>query len=264
MTKKAVLLNLLFVLVTAALAPGATRLVSEAHVPNEIIVKFRRNAAASIEKSLAESTTGSNLVLIDSLGELNKKYSIREAQSLFKNFRKKREEIKALLKKDKALLNKKEKRYLTRLKRAQKGAGIPELDRIYKLQIKLEAGQSLQGAVAAYNNNPDVEYAELNYIVSINTTPNDPLYPLQWSLTQALTIDTGTLTITCGLTSERLPVIVSMTTAMVIWMIYTATTFAIMMAIHMTTVATAHIVQEQSPLKAITGWILPEFASVQG
>jgi hypothetical protein len=27
-----------------------------------------------------------------------------------------------------------------------------------------------------------VEYAELNYIVSINATPNDPLYPLQWSL----------------------------------------------------------------------------------
>ncbi|MHC4110148.1 MAG: S8 family serine peptidase [Planctomycetota bacterium] len=145
-------------------------------------MKFRRNAADSIEKSLAESTTPSNLLLIDSLEELNQKYRIRDAQVLFKNFRKKREETKALLSKDKALLNRKEKRILARLKRAPKGAVIPELERIYKLRIKLEAGQSIQGAVAAYNNNPDVEYAELNYIVSINATPNDPLYPLQWSL----------------------------------------------------------------------------------
>jgi subtilisin family serine protease len=27
-----------------------------------------------------------------------------------------------------------------------------------------------------------VEYAELNYIVSIDLTPNDPLYPVQWPL----------------------------------------------------------------------------------
>ncbi|NIN34405.1 MAG: S8 family serine peptidase, partial [Gammaproteobacteria bacterium] len=50
------------------------------------------------------------------------------------------------------------------------------------MRIKLEAGQSLQEVVAAFNSHPDVEYAELNYIVSINLTPNDPLYPLQWSL----------------------------------------------------------------------------------
>jgi parallel beta-helix repeat protein len=40
----------------------------------------------------------------------------------------------------------------------------------------------LEEAVAAYQNNPDVEFAELNYIVSIDLTPNDPLYPLHWSL----------------------------------------------------------------------------------
>ncbi|MHC4309328.1 MAG: S8 family serine peptidase [Planctomycetota bacterium] len=175
-------MNLLIVLATAVLAPAATRLGSGVHVPNEIIVKFRQNAAASIEKALAESTTESNLVLLDSLEKLNQKYRIKDAQVLFKNFRKHREEKKALMKKDKALLNGKEKRVLARLKRAPKGARIPELDRIYKLRIKLEAGQSIQAAVAAYDNNPDVEYAELNYIFSIDETPDDPLYPLQWCL----------------------------------------------------------------------------------
>jgi len=170
------------VLETAALAPAATRLASGAHVPDEIIVKFRRNVADSLEKAISESTTGSNPGLPDSLQGLNRKYRIRDAQILFKNFRKNREEKNALLKKDKALLNDEEKRILARLKRAPKGARIPELDRIYKLGIKLEAGQSIQGAVAAYNNSPDVEYAELNYIFSIDQMPDDPLYPLQWSL----------------------------------------------------------------------------------
>jgi subtilisin family serine protease len=127
-------------------------------------------------------TSTGKLKLSSELDELNKKYRIKDAQAVFKNFRKNRDKTKALLSKDKALLNKKEKRILERLKRAPKDAGIPELDRIYKLRIELEEGQSLQEIVAAYNNNPDVEYAELNYIVSINATPNDPLYPLQWSL----------------------------------------------------------------------------------
>jgi predicted outer membrane repeat protein len=170
------------VLITAALTPAATRLVSGAHVSDEILVKFRRDVSDSIEKAMAESTTGSNPGLPDSLKDLNQKYRIRDARKLFKNFRKNREEKNALLKKDKVLLKDEEKRILTRLKRAPKGARIPELDRIYKIRIKLEAGQSIQGAVAAYKNNPDVEYAELNYIFSIDQMPDDPLYQLQWSL----------------------------------------------------------------------------------
>jgi subtilisin family serine protease len=170
------------VLVTAAPVPAATRLVSGAHVPNEIIVKFHQNAAVSIEKALAESTTNSNLGLLDSLEELNQQYRINGAQAVFKNFKKNRDKTKTLLKKDATLLTKKERGVLARLKRAPKGARIPELDRIYKLRIKPEKGQSLQGIVAAFNSNPDVEYAELNYIVSINATPNDPLYPIQWPL----------------------------------------------------------------------------------
>lgn len=163
-------------------AAAAPRLVSGAHVPNEIIVKFRPKAAASIEKALADSTTNDNLGLPDSLEGLDQRYRIDDAQVLFKNFRKQREKKKALLKKNEALLNGEEKRILARLKRAPKGARIPELDRIYKLRVKPEKGQSLQEILAAFNGNPDVEYAELNYIVSVYSTPNDPLYPIQWPL----------------------------------------------------------------------------------
>jgi subtilisin family serine protease len=181
-TKRTLLLILLILLAAAEPAPAAARLVSGKHVPNEIIVKFRPDVAASIEKRLEESGSASNPELTNSLDELNKIYRIRSIQPLFKNFNQKREKTKALLQKDKTLLTKIEKRILARLKRAPKNSRVPELDRIYKLQIKLEKGHSLQGALTAYNSNPDVEYAELNYIHSVNLTPADVLYPLQWSL----------------------------------------------------------------------------------
>ncbi|GAI25210.1 unnamed protein product, partial [marine sediment metagenome] len=117
-----------------------------------------------------------------SLDKLNKEHRFKKAKPLFKNFRTNRQHLKALLKKDKALLTKKEKHILRRLKRTPKGAKVPELDRIYKIHLDLEPSQSLEDVVAAYNSDPDVEYAELNYIVSINLTPNDPLYPIQWPL----------------------------------------------------------------------------------
>ncbi|MHC4315540.1 MAG: S8 family serine peptidase [Planctomycetota bacterium] len=122
------------------------------------------------------------LKLSRELDELNASYKIREIKPLFKNFKQRCQQLRALQNKNEALLNLREKRIIRRLKRAPKNAKVPNLDRIYKLRIKLEQGESLQEAVAAYNRHPDVEYAELNYIVSINVTPNDPLYPLQWSL----------------------------------------------------------------------------------
>jgi len=114
------------------------------------------------------------------LDELNARYRVRKIRPLFKNFRQKRQKLKALQQKSEAFLTRKEKHLLRRLNRAPKDAKVPALDRIYKLE--LDEGQSLEEAVVAYRNNPDIEYAELNYIVSIDLTPNDPLYPLQWPL----------------------------------------------------------------------------------
>ncbi|MHC4911609.1 MAG: S8 family serine peptidase, partial [Planctomycetota bacterium] len=122
------------------------------------------------------------LKLSNSLDELNKRYRLKKARSLFKNFKKNRGRVNALLKKDKALLSKKERRIIRRLKRAPKGAKVPDLSGIYKLELELDEGQSLEEAVAAYNGDPDIEYAELNYIVKITASPNDALYPIQWPL----------------------------------------------------------------------------------
>jgi hypothetical protein len=53
---------------------------------------------------------------------------------------------------------------------------------LYKLTVELDPGQSLEEAVAAFDDNPAVEYAQFNHIVSIFTTPNDSLYSIQWPL----------------------------------------------------------------------------------
>ena len=59
---------------------------------------------------------------------------------------------------------------------------VPDLGGIYKIRFDLDANDSLQEIVEAYRNDPDVEYAELNYIVSAFSAPVDPYYAVQWAL----------------------------------------------------------------------------------
>jgi len=152
------------------------------YAPNEIIVKFRPESAATLEGVMAKGVEVDGQNLAGSLGSLSTKYKLKMAQPLFKNFKSNRQRIKQLQVSDESRLSKKEMRILRRLRRAPKNAKVPELDRIYKLEVELEPGQTIEEVVTAYNNDPVVEYAELNYIVSIDLPPNDPLYPIQWPL----------------------------------------------------------------------------------
>jgi subtilisin family serine protease len=152
------------------------------YVPNEIIIKFHETVAKTVETQLELKTPAKELTLSKSLDKLNATYKVIEIKPMFKNFRARCQQIKTLWGKDSSLLSNKEKHILRRLKRAAKDAQVPDLDRIYKIQVELKSDQSLEEVVAAYSSNPDVEYTELNYIVSIDWTPNDPYYPVQWPL----------------------------------------------------------------------------------
>ena len=61
-----------------------------------------------------------------SLDNINRKYNVRKIRPIIKNFKSQRQRMKNLVKKDKATLTKKEKHLLRRLKRAPKGAKVPE------------------------------------------------------------------------------------------------------------------------------------------
>ncbi|MFZ0034685.1 MAG: S8 family serine peptidase [Sedimentisphaerales bacterium] len=153
------------------------------YAPNEIIVKFREKAAGTAASEVYKKVAAKDMRLSSSLDRLGRQYKVKELKPVFKNFKKNAEKIRQLQAKDVKQLTAKEKRILRRLVRAPKNAKAPTMDRIYKLAVELEKGQSLEDVVAEYNKDPDVEYAELNYIVSIDSIePNDTYYLLQWAL----------------------------------------------------------------------------------
>jgi len=156
--------------------------IRQYYVPNEIIVKLKNSAAITIEEKISAGSGVARLELSGSLDKLNKRFHLSNIKPVFKNFKAQRHRLKALLKKDKALLTQREKHILQRLKRADEKLAVPALDRIYKLQLDLEPDQSIQQVLAAYSGDPSVEYAELDHIVSVCKIPDDPLYPMQWPL----------------------------------------------------------------------------------
>ena len=54
------------------------------------------------------------------------------------------------------------------------------LDRIYTFEVCEEV--DIQSAVAAFERNPFVEYAEPNFIGQAHAIPNDPMFNVQWGL----------------------------------------------------------------------------------
>jgi subtilisin family serine protease len=65
-------------------------------------------------------------------------------------------------------------------KRQQRGGTAPDLDRIYRITLTGQDPAQLDAILRAYRNQPDVEYVELNPIISACATPNDPLFASQW------------------------------------------------------------------------------------
>jgi len=66
---------------------------------------------------------------------------------------------------------------------AQVGAEILYKYRIINAyQLRLPQGLNVPAAIAFYNNQPEVEYAEPNYIVHADAIPNDPDFSKLWGL----------------------------------------------------------------------------------
>ena len=82
------------------------------YAPNQIIVKFRDTTANLIEKQLVSKNSTNGLQLSSNLNELKARYRAKRFKPLFKNFKAKRQHLKNLLQKDKALLTKRQKRIL--------------------------------------------------------------------------------------------------------------------------------------------------------
>jgi subtilisin family serine protease len=63
-----------------------------------------------------------------------------------------------------------------------RGKKIKRIPRINVYKIKIQEGTTLEETLFALRRNPDVEYAEPNYIAYITETPNDSLFDYQYAL----------------------------------------------------------------------------------
>ena len=133
-----VFLLIFLIFINSVYAETRFILRDKTYLSNQIIVKFKEN---SDNPNLLTTKSG-----LSSIGLLNSKYEVISIESL-----------KIRTNKDVSL---NEKDY-TR----------DNLDRIFLLKMK---SNDIDSAVRDYSNNPNVEYAEPDYIVHVDTIPNDP------------------------------------------------------------------------------------------
>jgi len=176
--KKAAFSSIALLLFFFALTTKLANAAPCRYIPNEIIIKFHEPVTDTIEKQLRRNPAAiPNLSPLSlHFAQLNAKYKVNQIKPIIKNFRTNQLKLKSLREEKNKLTSKKYVHILERLKRVPKTAKVPDLSGIYKVRLDCEPGQSVEKALEEYRNNPDVEYAELNHIISANLTPNAPLY----------------------------------------------------------------------------------------
>lgn len=112
---------------------------SSLYVPGEIIIKFSTTITPSIRKS-KDNIVRSGIASID---ELNTKYTITAMEPVFKNLNNNDEISK-------------------------------QMSHVFKLTTSTE--KDIFSVVQAYQNDPNIVYAQPNYIMSAYLTPDDPYY----------------------------------------------------------------------------------------
>lgn len=166
------------------------------YAPDEILVKFRRETADKVDEGLRMEMPPEQISLGDSLDKVRNQFRVNRMEPVFRDFKQIQILNKRLEESNIKQLKDTELRLLKRQKRAPKNSRVPELDRIYKIKVEALNNQPLEQVVKAFNRSPDVEYAELNYTVTIDLQPNDTDFSIQWPLQkinaqQAWDINTG-------------------------------------------------------------------------
>jgi len=125
-------------------------------VKGEILVKFKDNVELQISSNRGILETG-----INSLNEIISKWQVTEMEKIFKT-EKKRTETKTIMTYTGEIIE------------------VPQLFNIYKMKIPDDT--DVEKAVADFEKNPNVDYAEPNYIARICVIPDDSSFSNQWGL----------------------------------------------------------------------------------
>ncbi|MCP4711550.1 MAG: S8 family serine peptidase, partial [Planctomycetes bacterium] len=145
-------------------------------------MKFKEPTAHSMTENNTKGNQIQQVQVVSDIDNISGQFRIHKISNVFKDFTVQEQRWEQLVQSDTAILNDEQKRLRQRIDRATSREEIAGLDRIFKLAFDLEANQNLQDALNAYRNNPNIEYAELNYVVSAHDIPNDAFFPYQWPL----------------------------------------------------------------------------------
>ena len=158
------------------------------YAPGEIIIKFKEEVY--IEEKTGEITAsgqrGGHITNRPNTDSLNKKYKVKKMKRVFGESKEEmssgilslsdihdqqieRKEI--ALKREKSI----KKRFSQRAKRVPKGAKVPYLGNCFKLEFT-DKNLDILAVAAEYAKDPNVEYAEPNYIREIQMIPDDTYY----------------------------------------------------------------------------------------
>ena len=152
------------------------------YIPDEIIIKFQNPEFDRLAKDLSKGVQTQPDYFDADLVNLSRRYRIRSIANVFKGFKAHKQQGAELVQADSANLSDAQKRLQQRQNRRAHQGKIPDLHRIFKIEFDLEPNQTLQDILNSYRDNPNIEYAELNYVVSVHNTPNDALFQYQWPL----------------------------------------------------------------------------------
>ncbi|MBI4649966.1 S8 family serine peptidase, partial [Candidatus Desantisbacteria bacterium] len=154
---------------------GLNKNPANEYVPGELIVKFKGNKVDIIVSEInEEKKSEGKIASISSLSTLNKKYKVKKIVPLFKS-----------LKTSSKIINSEEKakeiknKFAKRSHRQLKLDKVPKLEHIYTLSLDKEI--DVKNAALEYSKDPNIEYAEPNYIYYAEYIPNDPSYASQWA-----------------------------------------------------------------------------------
>lgn len=153
-------------------------------VPNEIIVKFRTQPADVNGVASLSSATDDESSRPTDARTLRGRLGIREMRRLVRG--EQPESLTAQSRKSRTgrNLSIREKRMLRWQRRSEELNSSPAsgVDTLYRIHVDADTSVSVEELLAAYRSRDDVEYAELNPIISIAAEPNDLSYNQQWSL----------------------------------------------------------------------------------
>jgi len=164
--------------VSGALKEKPSNVQKFAHVPGQIIVKFKKTPGAQLDQSLQNKTMSFNYANpLPSIDTLNKKHKVKRMAHIFKGL--KQESLKSGIS-IRALIEEKRKLLKPNVESASINASQPVLDHIYKLELE-DPKADILAVCKEYSRDPNVEYAEPNYLAQVCFKPNDPLYARQWA-----------------------------------------------------------------------------------